>query len=105
MSPRKNRTCEICKYEFSTPQKLSQHYESKKTPCRPRTISEPVPEQIQNNVLPGNFLDLDIEVPWPVCYPINVKHQEVWQKGIQMAKDMFQVDGAEYAFSTWFAHI
>ncbi|CAH1767966.1 13258_t:CDS:2 [Entrophospora sp. SA101] len=57
MSPRKNRTCEICKYEFSTPQKLTQHYKSKKTPCHPRTIPEP----IQNNVLPGIFLDLDKE--------------------------------------------
>ena len=105
MSPRKKRTCEICKYEFSTPQKLSQHYESKKTPCRPCTIPEPVPEPIQNNILPGNFLDLDKEVPWPVQFPTNEEHREVWQKGIQIAKDMFKVDGAEYTFLTWFASV
>ncbi|CAG8815150.1 7697_t:CDS:2 [Gigaspora margarita] len=48
------------------------------------------------------FLDLDIEVPWPVPFPENEEHREVWQNGIQYAKDMFKVDGAEYAFSTWF---
>ncbi|CAG8835930.1 7730_t:CDS:2, partial [Gigaspora margarita] len=41
------------------------------------------------------FLDLDIEVPWPVPFPENKEHREY-------AKDMFKVDGAEYAFSTWF---
>ncbi|CAG8844037.1 31293_t:CDS:2, partial [Gigaspora margarita] len=41
------------------------------------------------------FLDLDIEVPWPVPFPENEEHREY-------AKDMFKVDGAEYAFSTWF---
>ncbi|CAG8760939.1 2173_t:CDS:1, partial [Ambispora leptoticha] len=45
---------------------------------------------------------LDIEVPWPVPYPDNKKHRVIWQNGIQTAKDMFKVDGAEYAFSTWF---
>ncbi|CAJ0634881.1 14149_t:CDS:2 [Entrophospora sp. SA101] len=77
MSPRKNHTCEICKYELSTLQELTQHYVSKKTPCRPRYNSR----QIQNNVLPetAKFLDLDKEVPWPVCFPINEKHQEMAQ--------------------------
>ncbi|CAJ0903776.1 14056_t:CDS:2 [Entrophospora sp. SA101] len=65
MSPRKNHTCEICKYELSTLQELTQHYVSKKTPCRPRYNSR----QIQNNVLPetAKFLDLDKEVPWPMA--------------------------------------
>ncbi|CAG8801120.1 14147_t:CDS:2, partial [Gigaspora margarita] len=48
------------------------------------------------------FLDLDIEVPWPVPFPDDKKHRAIWQKGIQYAKDMFKVDRAEYAFSTWF---
>ncbi|CAG8811333.1 2064_t:CDS:2, partial [Cetraspora pellucida] len=30
------------------------------------------------------------------------KHHEVWQNGIQYAKDMFKVDRAKYAFSIWF---
>lgn len=29
----------------------------------------------------------------------------IWQNGIQTAKNMFKVDGAEYAFSTWFAEV
>ncbi|CAG8852709.1 17885_t:CDS:2, partial [Gigaspora margarita] len=41
------------------------------------------------------FLDLDIEVPWPVLFPKNEEHREY-------TKDIFKVDGAEYAFSTWF---
>ena len=49
--------------------------------------------------------DLDKKVPWPVPFPNNEGHQKVWQKGIQMAKDMFKVDGAEYTFSTWFAKV
>jgi hypothetical protein len=49
--------------------------------------------------------DLDKKVPWPVPFPDNKGHREVWQKGIQTAKDMFKVDGAEYTFSTWFALI
>ena len=32
-------------------------------------------------------------------------HWEVWQKGIQTAKNIFKVDDAEYTFSTWFAGI
>ncbi|CAG8699213.1 9201_t:CDS:2, partial [Racocetra persica] len=48
------------------------------------------------------FLDLDIEVPWPVLFPENEEHHEVWQNSIQYAKDMFKVNGAKYAFSTWF---
>jgi hypothetical protein len=44
-------------------------------------------------------------VPWPVPFPDKECHQEVWQKGIQTAKDMFKVDGAEYTFSTWFAEV
>ncbi|CAG8628717.1 23401_t:CDS:10 [Gigaspora margarita] len=36
------------------------------------------------------FLDLDIEVPWPVPFPENEEHREVWQNGIQYAKDMFK---------------
>ncbi|CAG8645008.1 8679_t:CDS:10, partial [Cetraspora pellucida] len=36
---------------------------------------------------------------------LDKKHQEIWQKSIQIAKDMFKVDNAEYAFSTWFAEI
>ncbi|CAG8783834.1 3854_t:CDS:1, partial [Racocetra fulgida] len=49
-----------------------------------------------------HFLDLDIEVSWPVLFPDDEKHRAIWQKGIQYAKDIFKVDGAEYAFSTWF---
>ncbi|CAG8540346.1 6580_t:CDS:10, partial [Cetraspora pellucida] len=49
--------------------------------------------------------DLNKKVPWPVSFPDKEWHREVWQKGIQTAKDMFKVDGAEYAFSTWFAEI
>ncbi|KAF0413853.1 hypothetical protein F8M41_007716 [Gigaspora margarita] len=52
-----------------------------------------------------HFLDLDIEVPWPVSFLDNKEHCEVWQNGIQYAKDIFKVDGAEYAFSTWFTEI
>ncbi|RHZ52866.1 hypothetical protein Glove_456g38 [Diversispora epigaea] len=48
------------------------------------------------------FQDLDKEVLWPVRFPDEEHHREVWQKGIQYVKDMFKVDGAEYAFSTWF---
>jgi len=39
-------------------------------------------------------------VPWLVPFPNNEGHQKVWQKGIQMVKDMFKVDSAEYTFST-----
>ncbi|GBB86241.1 hypothetical protein RclHR1_12680007 [Rhizophagus clarus] len=49
--------------------------------------------------------DLDKKVPWPVSFPDNKGHWKVWQKGIQMAKDKFKVDGAEYTFSTWFAKV
>src|SRR5204863_10014776 len=52
-----------------------------------------------------NPKDLDKKVPWSVPFPDNEKHREVWQKGIQIAKDMFKVDGAEYTFSTWFAKV
>ncbi len=44
-------------------------------------------------------------MPWPVSFSNNEGHQKVWQKVIQMAKDMFKVDGAEYTFSTWFAKV
>ncbi|RHZ76450.1 hypothetical protein Glove_197g70 [Diversispora epigaea] len=50
----------------------------------------------------NGFLDLDIEVPWPVPFPNDKEHHAIWQNEIQIAKDMFKVDGAEYAFSTWF---
>ncbi|RHZ69227.1 hypothetical protein Glove_286g35 [Diversispora epigaea] len=43
-----------------------------------------------------------IEVPWPVPFPNDKEHRAIWQNGIQTAKDMFKVDGAEYVFSTWF---
>ncbi|CAG8817657.1 16132_t:CDS:2, partial [Cetraspora pellucida] len=49
--------------------------------------------------------DLDKKVSWPVLFPDKEWHQKVWQKSIQIAKDMFKVDGAEYAFLTWFAEI
>ncbi|CAG8807350.1 29074_t:CDS:2, partial [Racocetra persica] len=62
-----------------------------------------------NNNEPSNpdpqvyhFLDLDIEVLWPVPFPDNKEHCVIWQNGIRTAKDMFKVDGAEYTFSTWF---
>ncbi|CAG8695958.1 18005_t:CDS:2, partial [Cetraspora pellucida] len=48
------------------------------------------------------FLDLDVEVPWPVQFPYNEKHRVIWQNRIQTAKNMFKVDEAEYAFSIWF---
>ncbi|CAG8781511.1 11594_t:CDS:1, partial [Racocetra persica] len=44
--------------------------------------------------------DLDKKVTWPVSFSNNEEYQKVWQKGIQIAKDMFKVDGAEYTFST-----
>ncbi|CAG8573162.1 12137_t:CDS:2 [Cetraspora pellucida] len=37
-----------------------------------------------------HFLDLDIEVLWPVLFPNDEKHCAIWQKGIQYAKDMFK---------------
>ncbi|CAG8818411.1 19554_t:CDS:2, partial [Racocetra persica] len=49
--------------------------------------------------------DLDKKMPWPVSFPNNEEHRKVWQKGIQTAKDMFKVDGAEYTFLIWFATI
>jgi hypothetical protein len=49
--------------------------------------------------------DLDKKVLWLVPFPNNKGHWKVWQKGIQMAKNIFKVDGAEYTFSTWFAKI
>ncbi|CAG8672787.1 3261_t:CDS:2, partial [Racocetra persica] len=36
------------------------------------------------------FLDLNIEVPWPILFSENEEHHEVWQNGIQYAKDMFK---------------
>ena len=60
---------------------------------------QPVQELLDHK---DKFLDLDIEVPWPVPYPDNKEHRVIWQNGIRTAKDMFKVDGAEYAFSTWF---
>ncbi|CAG8834100.1 37298_t:CDS:2, partial [Gigaspora margarita] len=58
-----------------------------------------------NNNEPSNsdpqayhFLDLDLG-------QYNKEHCEVWQNGIQYAKDIFKVDGAKYAFSTWFTEI
>jgi hypothetical protein len=49
--------------------------------------------------------DLDKKVPWPVPFPDKECHREVWQKEIQIAKDMFKVDGAEYTFLTWFTEV
>ncbi|CAG8784989.1 6688_t:CDS:2, partial [Racocetra persica] len=49
--------------------------------------------------------DLDKKVPWLVSFSNNEEHQKVWQKGIQTAKDLFKVDGAEYTFLIWFATI
>ncbi|CAG8596602.1 3770_t:CDS:2 [Paraglomus brasilianum] len=65
------------------------------------TELQPVQELLDHK---DKFLDLDIEVPWPVPFPDNKKHHVIliWQNGIWTAKDMFKVDGAEYAFSTWF---
>ncbi|CAG8783233.1 7488_t:CDS:2, partial [Cetraspora pellucida] len=58
-----------------------------------------------NNNEPSNpdpqayhFLDLDIEVSWSVSFSDNKEHREY-------AKDIFKVDEAEYAFSTWFTKI
>ncbi|CAG8575248.1 1150_t:CDS:10, partial [Racocetra fulgida] len=36
--------------------------------------------------------NLDKKILWLVQFPDNKEHQEVWQKGIQTAKDMFKVD-------------
>jgi len=65
------------------------------------TELQPVQELLDHK---DKFLDLDIEVPWPIPFPDNKKHHVtlIWQNGIWTAKDMFKVDGAEYAFSTWF---
>ncbi|GES82001.1 hypothetical protein GLOIN_2v1848952 [Rhizophagus clarus] len=66
----------------------------------------PAPEVIdQKDGSKDDPKDLDKIVPWPVSFPDNERHREVWQKGIQTAKDMFKVDGAEYTFSTWFAKV
>ncbi|PKY62783.1 hypothetical protein RhiirA4_489893, partial [Rhizophagus irregularis] len=59
----------------------------------------------QKDGFEDNSKDLDKKVPWSVPFPDKECHQKVWQKGIQTAKDMFKVDGAEYTFSTWFAGI
>ncbi|CAG8719196.1 10177_t:CDS:2 [Acaulospora morrowiae] len=61
---------------------------------------QPVQELLNRK---DGFLDLDIEVPWPDPFPNDEEHCVIWQNRIQTAKDMFKVDGAEYAFSTWFA--
>ena len=37
---------------------------------------------------------------WLIPFSDNERHQKVWQKGIQTAKDMFKVDGTEYIQST-----
>ncbi|CAG8719806.1 4130_t:CDS:2, partial [Racocetra persica] len=59
-----------------------------------------------SNVPVVDFLtNLNIEVPWLVSFPDNKEHHDVWQNSIQYAKDIFKVDGAEYAFSTWFRKI
>ncbi|CAG8810503.1 4512_t:CDS:2, partial [Racocetra fulgida] len=72
----------------------------------PTTQETPTPEIIdQRDESEKDPKDLDKKVPWPVSFPDKEWHREVWQKGIQTAKDMFKVDGAEYAFSTWFAEI
>ncbi|CAG8851330.1 1229_t:CDS:1, partial [Racocetra persica] len=61
--------------------------------------SQPVQEL---SIHEEGFLDLDVEVPWPVQFPYNEEHRIIWQNRIQIAKNMFKIDGAEYAFSTWF---
>ena len=62
---------------------------------------------LQDEVQGGedNPKDLDKKVLWPVPFPDNEGHRKVWQKGIQTAKNMFKVDGAEYTFSTWFVKV
>ena len=66
----------------------------------------PAPEIIdQKDGFEDDLKDLDKKVPQPVPFPDNEVHRKVQQKGIQTAKDMFKVDGAEYIFSTWFASI
>jgi len=62
----------------------------------------PIPDMNLRVDSKGGFLDLDI---WPVPYPDNKEHRVIWQNGIRTAKDMFKVDGAEYAFSTWFTEV
>ncbi|CAG8726900.1 45371_t:CDS:1 [Gigaspora margarita] len=63
----------------------------------------PAPEIIdQRDESEKDPKDLDKKVSWPVSFSDKEWHQEVWQNGIQYAKDMFKVDRAEYAFSTWF---
>ena len=59
-------------------------------------------DELEKWINKPSFIDLDQEVPWPVRFPYNEKHRQTWQNGIQTAKDMFKVDGAEYVFSTWF---
>ncbi|CAG8841607.1 3622_t:CDS:2, partial [Gigaspora margarita] len=68
-----------------------------------RRKETPAPEIIdQRDESEKDPKDLDKKVPWPVLFPDKEWYWEVWQNGIQYAKDMFKVDGAEYAFSTWF---
>ncbi|CAG8480295.1 19201_t:CDS:2, partial [Racocetra fulgida] len=74
-----------------------------KTPSRSQKKT-PTPAIIdQRDESKDNPKDIDKKVFWPVLFPDDEMHQKVWQKGIQTAKDMFKVDGAEYTFSTWFA--
>ena len=68
-----------------------------------RRFQEDMQNEVQENEDDPN--DLDKKVPWPVPFPDNEVHWEVWQMGIQTAKNMFKVDGAEYTFSTWFAKV
>ncbi|UZO21415.1 uncharacterized protein OCT59_013808 [Rhizophagus irregularis] len=66
----------------------------------------PAPEIInQKDGFKDDSKDLDKKVPWSVPFSDKEWHREMWQKGIQMAKDMFKVDDAEYTFLTWFAGI
>ena len=68
-----------------------------KSPSKSKTWEEWVRKMLK---IWKNYLDAI--VPWPVPFPDIEEYKEVWYNGIQYAKDMFKVDGAAYAFSTWF---
>jgi hypothetical protein len=88
-----------------TPHLLTKPSSSQPPDQIPQIDSETGPGPRTQAYYEGGFLDLDIEVPWPVPFPNDEEHRAIWQNGIQTSKDMFKVDGAEYAFSTWFTKV
>ena len=91
---------------FDLMERQAEKKSSSKRQKKTKVSQTPAPEIIdQKDGSEDDPKDLDKKVPWPVPFPDDKEHREVWQRGIQTAKDMFKVDGAEYTFSTWFAMI